>query len=347
MTMTDQATGIEKMQPSKAPGTDSTPLLQVRDLRVTFDTPHGQVKAVGGVNWSLSSGETIGIIGESGSGKSVGLEAIMGLIKTPPGRVSGQVLFEGEDILTMPERQRRQLRGERIAMIFQDAMSALNPSLTIGTQISEVYRLRRGCSQAEAVRKSIELMDRVKIPSAKSRVGDYPHEFSGGMCQRVMIATALALNPRILIADEPTTALDVTVQRQIMALLAELQREDDMALILITHDLGIVAEVVDRAMVMYAGRIVESSPVSALFEAPAHPYTRGLIRSMPRIDAPPGALHAISGTPPAAGRLPKGCAFHPRCEQRFDRCMAERPVLRRVAASHCGACHLTEELTYD
>jgi oligopeptide transport system ATP-binding protein len=314
---------------------------------VTFDTPHGRVKAVGGVSWALSPSETLGIIGESGSGKSVGLEAIMGLIKTPPGHVSGQVLFEGRDILTMPERQRRQLRGERIAMIFQDAMSALNPSLTIGTQIAEVYRLRRHCSQAEAERKAIELMDRVKIPSAKTRVGSYPHEFSGGMCQRVMIATALALNPRILIADEPTTALDVTVQRQVMALLAELQREDGMALILITHDLGVVAEAVDRAMVMYAGRIVESSPVAALFDAPAHPYTRGLIRSMPRIDGPPGTLHAIHGTPPAAGRMPKGCAFHPRCEQRIDRCFAERPVLRPVAASHCAACHLTGRVTDD
>lgn len=336
---------MRAMKSSETAGATRVPLLDIRDLRVTFDTPHGPVKAVGGVSWTLSPGETLGIIGESGSGKSVGLEAIMGLIKSPPGHVSGEVLFEGRDVLTMPERARRQLRGEKIAMIFQDAMSALNPSLTVGTQIAEVYRLRRKCSQADARRKAIELMDRVKIPSAKSRVGNYPHEFSGGMCQRVMIATALALGPQILIADEPTTALDVTVQRQIMTLLAELQREDGMALVLITHDLGLVAETVDRAMVMYAGRVVESGPVSALFEAPSHPYTRGLIRSMPRIDAASGALHAIGGTPPAAGRMPRGCAFHPRCEMRIDRCMAERPKLRSVAPDHAAACHLAEELT--
>lgn len=338
---------MRAMQPSETVGAAPAPLLDVRDLRVTFDTPHGLVRAVGGVSWTLSPGETLGIIGESGSGKSVGLEAIMGLIKTPPGHVSGEVLFDGRDVLTMPERERRQLRGEKIAMIFQDAMSALNPSLTVGTQIAEVYRLRRKCSHADAERKAIELMDRVKIPSAKTRIGNYPHEFSGGMCQRVMIATALALNPQILIADEPTTALDVTVQRQIMTLLAELQREDGMALVLITHDLGLVAETVDRAMVMYAGRMVETAPVSALFETPSHPYTRGLIRSMPRIDGATGALHAIGGTPPAAGRMPKGCAFHPRCEMRVDRCGIERPNLRPVGKHHAAACHLAEEIPHD
>lgn len=333
---------IENATPAAAP-----PLLEVRDLRVSFDTPHGLVKAVGGVSWQLAPGETLGIIGESGSGKSVGLEAIMGLIKTPPGHVSGEVLFEGRDVLTMPERARRQLRGEKIAMIFQDAMSALNPSLTVGTQIAEVYRLRRKCSKEAARRKAVELMDRVKIPSAKTRLDSYPHEFSGGMCQRVMIATALALGPQILIADEPTTALDVTVQRQIMTLLAELQREDGMALVLITHDLGLVAETVDRAMVMYAGRMVETGPVSELFEAPAHPYTRGLIRSMPRIDGAPGALHAIGGTPPAAGRMPRGCAFHPRCEMRVERCLAERPILQPMARNHAAACHRAEEMNHD
>ena len=342
--MIEQEDVMHAMELQASAGAAPAPLLDIRDLRVTFDTPHGQVKAVGGVSWSLSPGETLGIIGESGSGKSVGLEAIMGLIKSPPGHVSGQVLFDGRDVLTMPERARRQLRGEKIAMIFQDAMSALNPSLTVGTQIAEVYRLRRKCSKAEAERKAIELMDRVKIPSAKSRLGSYPHEFSGGMCQRVMIATALALGPQILIADEPTTALDVTVQRQIMTLLAELQREDGMALVLITHDLGLVAETVDRAMVTYAGRIVESGPVLALFDAPEHPYTRGLIRSMPRIDGASGTLHAIGGTPPAAGRMPKGCAFHPRCDIRVERCSAERPALLPVGEHHAAACHLAREI---
>lgn len=322
---------------------DAEPLLDVRDLKVSFDTAHGRVQAVGGVSWTLSPGETLGIIGESGSGKSVGLEAIMGLIKSPPGRISGQALFDGQDIMSLPERQRRALRGEEIAMIFQDAMSALNPSLTVGSQISEVYRLRRRCSRKDADDKAVDLMDRVKIPSARNRLNDYPHEFSGGMCQRVMIATALALEPRILIADEPTTALDVTVQRQIMALLAELKQELGMALVMVTHDLGVVAEVVDRAMVMYAGRIVESADVETLFEAPAHPYTRGLIHSMPKIGAGTEALSAIDGTPPAAGRIPAGCAFHPRCPDVVPRCRSDRPKLLPVATEHYSACHLTGE----
>ncbi|MFN4128739.1 MAG: ABC transporter ATP-binding protein [Paracoccaceae bacterium] len=320
----------------------TAPLLDVRDLAVGFDTPHGRVQAVGGVTWSVAPGETLGIIGESGSGKSVGLEAVMGLIKTPPGHVSGQILFDGRDILTMPGRERRALRGAEMAMVFQDAMSALNPSLTIGRQISEVYRLRRRCSQDEACKKAIELMDRVRIPSAAIRLDSYPHEFSGGMCQRVMIATALALDPRLLIADEPTTALDVTVQRQIMALLSELQRDMGMALILITHDLGVVAEAVDRAIVMYAGRVVEQGNVATLFADPAHPYTRGLIRSMPRIDAKGGRLYAIGGTPPAAGRLPPGCAFHPRCPDRVARCLTERPDLIPLTPEHRSACHLNK-----
>lgn len=331
----------------QSPG-QSVALLEVRDLRVSFETPHGMVDAVGGVSWQLAAGETLGIIGESGSGKSVGLEAVMGLIKTPPGRVSGQILFDGQDILKMSERKRRALRGDEIAMVFQDAMSALNPSLTVGAQISEVYRLRRGCSRADARRKAVELMDRVRIPSARTRLDSYPHEFSGGMCQRVMIATALALDPRVLIADEPTTALDVTVQRQIMALLSELQRETGMALVLITHDLGVVAEAVNRAMVMYAGRIVESGDVVTLFDAAAHPYTRGLIRSMPRIDARGDDLYSIGGTPPAAGRMPPGCAFHPRCPHAVDVCRAEVPLLAQVQTpQHVSACHLTGELPND
>jgi len=325
------------------------PLLELRDLRVRFDTPHGSVQAVGGVDWSLAPGETLGIIGESGSGKSVGLEAVMGLIRTPPGHVSGEILFDGADILRMSDRKRRALRGEEIAMVFQDAMSALNPSLPVGAQISEVYRLRRRCSRDEARRKAVELMDRVKIPSAATRLGSYPHEFSGGMCQRVMIATALALEPRVLIADEPTTALDVTVQRQIMALLSELQRDTGMALVLITHDLGVVAEAVSRAVVMYAGRIVEQGDVETLFDAPAHPYTRGLIRSMPRIDDRGEALYSIGGTPPAAGRMPPGCAFHPRCPHTVAGCRTEPPPLAAVdgAPDHRSACHLTGVLPDD
>lgn len=328
---------------------ETAPLLELKNLHVSFDTPHGRVQAVGGVTWSLAPGETLGIIGESGSGKSVGLEAVMGLVKSPPGHVSGEILFDSSDILTMSDRKRRALRGEEIAMVFQDAMSALNPSLPVGAQVSEVYRLRRGCSRDEARRKAVELMDRVKIPSAATRLNSYPHEFSGGMCQRVMIATALALEPRVLIADEPTTALDVTVQRQIMALLSELQRDTGMAMVLITHDLGVVAEVVSRALVMYAGQIVESGNVETLFDAPAHPYTRGLIRSMPRIDDRGEELYSIGGTPPAAGQMPPGCAFHPRCPHVISRCRVELPVLEPVKGSlqQCSACHLTGVLPDD
>ena len=321
--------------------TGATQLLSVRNLRVRFDTPHGDIVAVDGVSWDLAAGETLGIIGESGSGKSVGVEAIMGLIKSPPGYVSGEVLFDGSDILAMPERVRRALRGEKIAMVFQDAMSALNPGLTIGSQIAEVYRLRKRCTKEQARKKAVELMDRVRIPSARSRLDNYPHEFSGGMCQRVMIATALALDPRILIADEPTTALDVTVQRQIMTLLSELQKEMGMALVLITHDLGVVAEAVERAIVMYAGNIVEAGGVEALFDKPSHPYTQGLIRSMPRIDTRGDRLLAIGGAPPAAGRLPPGCAFHPRCEHRVAQCATERPRLAPVDDQQYAACHLS------
>jgi len=316
------------------------PLLDVRDLKVRFDTPHGSVQAVNGVSWSIKAGATLGIIGESGSGKSVGLEAIMGLTQSPPGHVSGEVLFDGKNLLAMTQQKQRALRGETISMVFQDAVSSLNPGLTIGYQISEVYRLRRRCSRDAARRKAVELMDRVRIPSAQSRLNNYPYEFSGGMCQRVMIATALALDPQILIADEPTTALDVTVQRQIMDLLADLQQETGMALVLITHDLGIVAEVVDQALVMYAGKVVEQADVNTLFDHPAHPYTRSLMDSMPRIDNKGLRLKAIAGSPPAAGRIPSGCAFRPRCPEQFEKCILQQPALSNVSEGHLASCHL-------
>jgi len=316
------------------------PLLDVRNLSVRFDTPHGKVQAVNGVSWSIAAGATLGIIGESGSGKSVGLEAIMGLIQSPPGHVTGEVIFDGQNLLTMTQENRRALRGEKISMVFQDAVSALNPSLTIGYQISEVYRSRKRCSKEDASRKAVELMDRVRIPSAKTRLKQYPFEFSGGMCQRVMIATALAMDPQILIADEPTTALDVTVQRQIMALLADLQRDTGMALVLITHDLGVVAEVVEQALVMYAGKVVEQADVNTLFDRPAHPYTRSLIGSMPRIDNRGMRLKAIAGSPPAAGRTLPGCSFHPRCPDQFEICASQQPELSRVGTNHIASCHL-------
>jgi len=330
----------------QAEATATSPPLEVENLHVAFDSHAGTVHAVNGVNYGLAPGETLGILGESGSGKSVSLEAVMGIVKSPPGRVSGAIRFRGTDLLTASQRVRREIRGDKIAMIFQDAITSLNPSLTVGYQISEVYRLRRRCSRKEARERAIELMARVRIPAAKERVDSYPHEFSGGMCQRVMIASALALDPEILIADEPTTALDVTVQRQIMTLLKELQEETGMALILVTHDLGVVAEAADRAIVMYAGRIAESASIGELFARPAHPYTKGLMHSIPRPEKRAGKLAAIGGTPPNLARIPPGCAFHPRCRYREAICRSEQPALREVGARHESACHFAKEVMH-
>ncbi|MEX1056460.1 MAG: ABC transporter ATP-binding protein [Natronospirillum sp.] len=322
----------------------SKPIIEVNNLAVGFDTPHGRVQAVDNVSWSVCRGETLAIIGESGSGKSVGLETIMGLITSPPAYISGQVLLEGQDVLAMSPRQRRDIRGETLAMIFQDAMSALNPSLTVGTQISEVYRLRRQVSKQEALNQAVRLMDQVKIPSARDRLNDYPHQFSGGMCQRVMIAMALALDPEVLIADEPTTALDVTVQRQIMDLLKEVRADRGMALILVTHDLGVVAEVADRAAVMYSGRVVEAAQLNDLFKRPHHPYTRALLRAMPEVNARVHRLQAIKGTPPSLSNIPSGCAFRTRCPHHRDECAAKKPELQVFGTNHQAACLFAEEI---
>ncbi|MDP8962171.1 MAG: ABC transporter ATP-binding protein, partial [Actinomycetota bacterium] len=274
----------------------SAHLLEVSNLHVEFRTPDGILNAVNGLSYTLHEGETLAILGESGSGKSVSAQAIMGIIDSPPGFVTGgQARYRGVDLLGLPERELRQLRGRHIAMIFQDALTALNPVFTVGFQIAEMFRIHRGLSKAEARRNALELMDRVRIPSAKDRLDDYPHQFSGGMRQRVMIAMALALDPDVVIADEPTTALDVTVQAQIMQLLADLQAESGMGLLLITHDLGVVAEVADRVCVMYAGRIMERAPIRALYGNPAHPYTLGLMRSIPRADQKGRRLDPITG----------------------------------------------------
>ncbi|MEV7908265.1 ABC transporter ATP-binding protein, partial [Streptomyces anulatus] len=308
----------------QAPGGE--PLLAVDDLHVEFVTRQGVVKAVNGVSYSLNPGETLAVLGESGSGKSVTAQAIMGILDTPPARVSaGQVRFRGTDLLGLREDDRSQIRGRRIAMIFQDALSALNPVFTVGAQIGEMFRVHAGASRRDAERRTIELMDRVRIPGARQRVHDYPHQFSGGMRQRVMIAMAIALGPEVLIADEPTTALDVTVQAQIMELLAELRRESDMGLILITHDLGVVADVADRIVVMYGGRVVENALVHDVYRAPAHPYTKGLLESIPRPDRKGRGLSAIEGTPPNPLVMPSGCAFHPRCSYRQDNCVTDAP----------------------
>ncbi|CAN3982558.1 ABC transporter ATP-binding protein [Kitasatospora purpeofusca] len=328
-----------------------TPLLEVKDLHVEFHTRDGVAKAVNGVNYSVAAGETLAVLGESGSGKSVTAQTIMGILDMPPGKISqGQILFRGQDMLAMKEEDRRQIRGQKIAMIFQDALSSLNPVMTVGAQLGEMFRVHRGSSKKEAREKAIELMERVRIPAARQRVGDYPHQFSGGMRQRIMIAMALSMEPDLIIADEPTTALDVTVQAQVMDLLAELQAEYNMGLILITHDLGVVADVADKIAVMYAGRIVETAPVRELYANPAHPYTKGLLRSIPRLDQKGQELYAIKGLPPNLLKVPAGCAFNPRCDVATDLCRTEIPKLHQVSdkdgkelTGRRSACHLWKE----
>ena len=329
-------------------GKDDSPLLEVENLHVEFRTREGVAKAVNGVSYSVRGGQTLAVLGESGSGKSVTAQAIMGILDTPPGYVTdGEVRFRGKDILKIDEEERRKLRGASIAMIFQDALSALNPVFSVGWQIGEMFRVHQGMSRKDAKIKAIELMDKVKIPSAKERVNDYPHQFSGGMRQRVMIAMSIALNPQVLIADEPTTALDVTVQAQVMDLLAELQRESGMGLILITHDLGVVADVADRIAVMYAGRIVEEADVNEIYANPAHPYTQGLLRSIPRLDLKGHDIEVIKGLPPTLTRMPTGCAFHPRCPRVQERCKDEVPPLYDVSPGRGSACHFWQEVLED
>ncbi|GGV75231.1 MULTISPECIES: ABC transporter ATP-binding protein [Streptomyces] len=330
---------------------DGGPLLDVRDLHVEFHTRDGVVKAVNGVNYSVNAGETLAVLGESGSGKSVTAQAIMGILDMPPAKIpQGEIRFRGQDMLTMSAEERRKIRGRRISMIFQDALSSLNPVLSVGYQLGEMFRVHQGLSKKEARTRAVELMDRVKIPAAKARVDDYPHQFSGGMRQRIMIAMALALEPDLIIADEPTTALDVTVQAQVMDLLAELQREYNMGLILITHDLGVVADVADKIAVMYAGRIVEQAPVHDLYKRPAHPYTRGLLDSIPRLDQKGQELYAIKGLPPNLLRIPSGCAFNPRCPKAQDICRTQIPELEPVTErdgselpGRAAACHFWKE----
>jgi oligopeptide transport system ATP-binding protein len=335
-------------QSAKSSGHTYTPrdglLLEVEDLHVEFHTPDGVAQAINGVNFDLNEGQTLAILGESGSGKSVTAQAIMGILDMPPAVIpQGQIRYCGQDLLTMPAEQRRRTRGPEISMVFQDALSSLNPVFPVGWQIAEMFRVHRGMNKSDALERAVKLMQRVQIPAAKERVKAYPHQFSGGMRQRIMIAMAIALDPAVLIADEPTTALDVTVQAQIMALLAELQEERQMGLILITHDLGVVADVADRAAVMYAGRIVARAGIEDLYAHPAHPYTRGLLESIPRLDQKGQTLAAIGGLPPNLTRIPSGCTFHPRCRMAQDICRTEEPVLRTVGNQQ-SACHFAEEV---
>jgi oligopeptide transport system ATP-binding protein len=322
------------------------PLLQVNNLHVEFHTRDGVARAVNGAYFYLRPGETLAILGESGCGKSVTAQAIMGILDTPPAYVTGgEIRYRGVDLLALAENERRKVRANRIAMIFQDALSALNPVYTVGFQLGELFRVHRGMSRADAKERSIELLDQVRIPAARQRIGDYPHQFSGGMRQRVMIAMALALDPEVLIADEPTTALDVTVQAQIMGLLTELQRQRNMGLILITHDMGVVADVADRISVMYAGKVVEEAPVHDIYARPGHPYTKALLESIPRLDLKGRQLSVIRGLPPALTDVPRGCAFHPRCGYAQDVCRREpAPPAYPLAPGRTSRCHFWNEV---
>jgi oligopeptide transport system ATP-binding protein len=328
------------------PGVDpNAPLLQVDDLHVEFRTRDGVAKAVNGASFWVRPGETLALLGESGCGKSVTAQAIMGILDTPPAVVTGgRVLYRGVDLQQLPERDRRKVRANRIAMIFQDALSALNPVYSVGFQVAELFRKHRGMSRADSKRRAIGLLDQVKIPGARSRINDYPHQFSGGMRQRVMIAMALALDPELLIADEPTTALDVTVQAQIMSLLAELQHQRNMGLMLITHDMGVVADVADRISIMYAGKIVEEAPVYDIYGRPAHPYTKALLESIPRLDRKGYQLNVIRGLPPALTDIPRGCPFHPRCAYARDVCGQDPPPAYRIGDHRMARCHFISEV---
>ena len=321
-------------------------LLEIRGLKTHFKTDDGWVHAVDGVDLHVDAGETLCVVGESGSGKSVTAMSVLKLLPMPPGRiVAGQVLWEGRDLVPLSQDEMRKLRGREIGMVFQEPMTALNPVYTVGEQIGESLRLHEGLSRAAALDRAAELLALVHISQAARRVHDYPHQFSGGMRQRVMIALALACKPRLLIADEPTTALDVTIQAQILDLLAELKDRLGMAVLLITHAMGVVAEVAQRVVVMYAGQVIEEGPVGLLFERPWHPYTQGLIRSIPRIDADAARgsrLASIPGTVPSLVAPPPGCRFAPRCAYARDACTQATPALREVAPAHRVACILEE-----
>lgn len=315
-------------------------VLEVNNLRTYFYTHSGVVKAVNGLSYHVNKGECVGIVGESACGKSVSAMSVLRLIPHPPGIiVGGQILFHGEDLLQASEERMRDIRGNRIAMVFQEPMTSLNPVLTIGRQISESLELHRGVDRGAALQESVRLLKLVGIPDPDRRSKDYPHQFSGGMQQRIMIAMALSCNPELLIADEPTTSLDVTVQAQLLEMIASLRTEFGTAIIIITHNLGVVARYVDRVNVMYAGSLVETGPTEAIYAQPTHPYTLGLLASVPRLDSPRKEhLRVIKGLPPNLARLPKGCSFAPRCDYAMARCGEESPVLEKVGEDHYRAC---------
>jgi len=320
-------------------------LLAIENLRTVFRTDEGEVQAVNHVSFDLAPGETLGVVGESGCGKSVTALSILRLVPDPPGRITdGRILYRGRDLLQFSDSEMRELRGNEISMIFQEPMTALNPVYTVGNQIMEAIRLHQGVDGKEARKRAIASLIQVGIPAPEQRVDEYPHQLSGGMRQRVMIAMALSCNPSMLIADEPTTALDVTIQAQILELLRKLQVDLGMAILLITHDLGVVAENADRVVVMYAGRVVETAPVDRLFAQPKHPYTIGLLGSMPRVNERRERLAVIPGTVPPPTAFPRGCSFHPRCPFVQDRCRTELPELETVTEGHEARCHVWRDV---
>jgi oligopeptide transport system ATP-binding protein len=322
-------------------------VLAVRNLRTYFDTDDGVVKAVDGVSFDLRRGETLGIVGESGSGKTVANLSVLRLIPEPPGRiVNGQVIFDKKNLLNLSTEEMREIRGKRIAMIFQDPMTSLNPYMRISRQLMEITRLHLGHSKEEAYEHAVQMLEMVGIPEARNRADSYPHEFSGGMRQRVMIAMALSCKPELLIADEPTTALDVTIQAQILDLIKKLKVETGASVILITHDLGVVAGMADRLIVMYAGQVFEQAPTAELFKRPSNPYTKGLLRSVPDPLAEHGKLYQIPGLPPDLTRLGRGCAFAERCEMAQAICHNEAPPLVELHAEHVSLCHFAQQI-YD
>lgn len=322
-----------------------TSLLEIHDLRTYFDTEDGTVKAVDGVSFDLKRGETLGIVGESGSGKSVTNLSIIRLIPDPPGKiVSGEVIFDGQDLMLLPPEEVRKIRGRRIAMIFQDPMTSLNPFMKISRQLMEMTQLHLGHSKNQAYEHAIQMLETVGIPDARTRADSYPHEFSGGMRQRVMIAMALSCHPELLIADEPTTALDVTIQAQILELIKKLKRETGTSVILITHDLGVVAGMTDHLIVMYAGKVFEQAPTQELFAKPGNPYTKGLLRSVPDPTNEQGQLYQIPGLPPDVAHLPEGCPFNPRCYRAEEVCRREFPPFVQINAQHYSLCHFAREV---
>jgi oligopeptide transport system ATP-binding protein len=320
-------------------------LLEVRGLRTYFELEEGAVKAVDGISFDLKRGETLGIVGESGSGKSVTNLSILRLIPSPPGQiVSGEIIFDGRDILLLTEEQVRKIRGRRIAMIFQDPMTSLNPFMKISKQLMEMTQLHLGYSSDQAFEHAVKMLETVGIPDARARANDYPHQFSGGMRQRVMIAMALSCQPELLIADEPTTALDVTIQAQILELIKSLKQQTGASVILITHDLGVVAGMTDHLIVMYAGKVFEQAPTTELFATPGNPYTKGLLRSVPDPLADVDKLYQIPGLPPDVAHLPPGCPFAPRCERAVDLCRQEYPPFVELTPDHHSLCHFAREV---